>query len=85
MYVITTTTTDYKTAIRVEFDDDAKQEAVRASRPGENMLERCCWRLIYNRDEQVKQAKEDSVTLTVDRLEVLELIWQLREVDGQLN
>ena len=85
MDVITTTTTDYKTAIRIEFDDDAKQEAVRAPRPGENMLERCCWRPIYNRDEEIEQAKDDSATLRVDRSEVLELIWQLREVDGQLN
>jgi hypothetical protein len=73
LYVITTTTTDDKTAIRIEFDDDARQEAIRASRPGESMLERCCWRLIYNRDEEIEQAKDDSVTLRVDRSEASEL------------
>jgi hypothetical protein len=82
VYVITTTSTDYLTAIRIEFDDDAKEEAVRSSKLGESMLERCCWRLIYNRRDEVSG---DSVTFSVSRKDVIELIWQLREVDGQMN
>ena len=86
MYVITTSASgwlkDLHTEIRIEFDDDAKDEAIRCSKPGESMLEQCCWRLIHNRMDEVQG---EAVTFTVSRADVVELIWQSQQANGLSN
>jgi hypothetical protein len=63
------------TEIRIEFDDDAKAEAERGSGPGENMLEKCYWRSIY---EHVDECRGPSVTFRLRQADVRGLIERLR-------
>ena len=78
MYVITTNTSGWvkgsNTDIRVEFEDDAKAEAEIWSGPGENMLEKCVWRLLHERWIEVQGA---SVTFRLNRQGVSGLIERL--------
>ena len=84
MYVVTTNASGWiegsNTNIRVEFEDDAKAEAEKWSGPGENMLEKCVWRLLYERRHEVQGAL---VSFRLSRQEVLELIERLRIANSE--
>jgi hypothetical protein len=84
MYVITTNTSGWiegsNTAIRLEFEDGAKSEAEKWSGPGENMLEKCVWRLLYERRDEVCGP---SVTFTLSKREVLGLIDRIRIANSE--
>ena len=79
MYVVTTNTSGWikgsNTEIRVEFEDDAKAEAERWNGPGENILEKCVWRLLYERRDEVQGT---SVSFRLNKQEVLGLVERLR-------
>jgi hypothetical protein len=79
MYVVTTNTGGWvegtNTEIRIEFDDDAKAEADKWSGPTKNMLEKCAWRVISERWDEVSG---DSITIRLSRFDVLGLIERLR-------
>jgi hypothetical protein len=51
------------TEIRVGFTDEAKAEAERLSSPAEKLIERCFWRLTFERRDEIHG---DSVTFEVD-------------------
>ena len=82
MYVVSTNTGGWvegtNTEIRIEFEDDAKAEADRWSGPAENMLEKCTWRVISERWDEVTG---DSVTFRLSRPDVLGLIERLRQAN----
>ena len=84
MYAMTTNTSGWiegsNTEIRVEFEDDAKAEAERWSGPGENMLEKCVWRLLYERRDEVQGA---SVRFRLSKQEVLGLVERLRIANSE--
>jgi len=84
MYAVTTNTSGWiegsNTEIRVEFEDDAKAEAERWSGPGENMLEKCVWRLLYERRDEVQDA---SVRFRLSKQEVLGLVERLRIANSE--
>jgi hypothetical protein len=84
MYVVTTNTSGWiegsNTAIRVEFEDDARAEAEKWSGPRENMLDKCVWRLLYERSDEVRGS---SVTFTLNRREVLGLIERLKAANSE--
>jgi hypothetical protein len=84
MYVITVNTNSWiegsDTEIRLEFEDDARAEAEKWSGPSENMLEKCFWRLVHERWEEVRGA---SVRFKISRLDVLGLIERLRLVNAE--
>jgi hypothetical protein len=84
VYVITTNTGGWiegsNTDVRVEFEDDAKVEAELWSGPGENMLEKCVWRLLFERRGEVCG---NSVTFTLGRRDVLGLIDRLRAANSE--
>ena len=84
MYIVTTNTSAWidgsNTEIRVEFEDDAKAEAERWSGPGENMLEKCVWRLLFERRDEVQGA---SVSFRLNRQEVLGLVERLRTAKSE--
>ena len=84
MYVVSTNTGGWKkgskTEIRIEFDDDAKLEAERWSGPAENMIDKCSWRLIYERRDEIEG---DSVTFRLSKGDVLGLIEKLRLANSE--
>ena len=84
MYVVTTNTNgwikDSNTSIRVEFEDDAKVEAERWSGPGENMVDKCVWRLLHERRDEVRGP---SVTFSLNRRDVVGLIDRLRVANSE--
>jgi len=84
VYIVTTNTSAWidgsNTEIRVEFEDDAKAEAERWSGPGENMLEKCVWRLLFERRDEVQGA---SVSFRLNRQEVLGLVERLRTAKSE--
>ena len=57
MYVVTTNTSGWiegsNTEVRVEFEDEAKAETDKLWRLGENLLEKCVWRFLYERRDEV--------------------------------
>jgi hypothetical protein len=85
MYAITTSSEGWinrsSTKIRVEFDDDAKAEADQWSGPCENMLEKCVWRLLFERRDEVLG---EFVRFKVTRDEVLGLIERLRIANNEI-
>jgi len=84
MYVVTTNTSgwikDSNTEIRVEFEDDAKAEAESWNGSGENMLEKCVWRLLYERRDEVQGI---SVSFRLNRQDVLGLVERLRIANSE--
>jgi hypothetical protein len=84
MYVVTTNKGSWvegsNTDIRVEFEDDAKAEAEKWSGPGENMLEKCVWRLLYERRDDVRGT---AVSFRLNRQDVLGLIERLRIANAE--
>jgi hypothetical protein len=69
------------TEIRVEFEDDAWAEAEKWNGPGEKMVERCFWRLVSERWDEISG---DSVRFIVNRNEVLGLIERLRIANNEI-
>ena len=86
MHVVTTNTSGWiegsNTEIRVEFEDEAKAEAERWSGPGENMVEKCFWRLVHERWEEVKGT---TVSFRVDKQDVLGLVQRLRLANAEIS
>ena len=84
MYVLTTNTGKWiegsNTEVVVEFDDEAKAEAEKWNGPGENMLEKCFWRLLHDRWDEIGGT---SVRFRVSRRDVLELIERLRVANAE--
>ncbi len=84
MYVISTNTGKWiegsNTEVTVEFDDEARAEAEKWSGPGENMLEKCFWRLLHDRWNEIDGT---SVRFTVSRRDLLELIEKLRIANAE--
>ncbi|MGA2277432.1 MAG: hypothetical protein ABSG00_07500 [Terracidiphilus sp.] len=84
MYLVSVNTGDWvegsNTEIRVEFDDEAKADAENGSNPGEKLLDKCFWRLVYERWEEVQGA---SVSFRVDRRVLLGLIERLRVAEAE--
>jgi hypothetical protein len=68
------------TEIRIEFDDDAKTEAERWSGPGENMLEKCYWRSVY---EHIDECHGPSVTFQLKQADIRGLIERLRVASSE--
>ncbi|HEV2134804.1 MAG TPA: hypothetical protein VGR47_11170 [Terracidiphilus sp.] len=69
------------TEIRIEFEDDAKLEAERWSGPGENMVEKCYWRSVY---EHIDECIGPSVTFRLKLADIQGLIERLRSVNAEL-
>ncbi len=85
MHVVSTNTSRWiegsNTEIRVEFEDDARAEAEKWNGPGENMLEKCFWRLLSERWNEISG---ESVRFKVSRDEVLGLIERLRIANDEI-
>lgn len=84
MHVISVNTGEWiegsNTEVFVEFEDDARAEAEKWSGPGENMLEKCFWRLLHERRAEVHGT---SVRFRVSRRDVLGLIENLRIANAE--
>ena len=82
MYLVSVNTGDWvegsNTEIRVEFDDEAKTDAENGSNPGEKLLDKCFWRLVYERWGEVQGT---SVSFKVDRQNLPGLIERLRAAE----
>jgi len=77
MYWISVNTSEWvggDTEIRVGFTDEATAEAERWSSPGEKLISRCFWRLLYERWDEVQG---ESVTFHVDLPTIKGLISRL--------
>jgi two-component sensor histidine kinase len=86
MHVVTTNTGEWvegsSTEIRVEFDDEARAETEKWSGSGENMLEKCFWRLVHERWDEVHGP---SVEFRLNRRDVLGLIERLRVANAKTD
>ena len=78
MYWITVNTSGWveggNTEVKVGFTDQAKAEAERWSGPNEKLVERCFWRLLSERWDEVQG---ESVTFEVDLSTIKGLISRL--------
>jgi hypothetical protein len=68
------------TEIRIEFDDDAKSEAEKWNGPGENVLEKCYWRSVF---EHIEECIGPSVTFRVSRADIFGLIERLKLANSE--
>ena len=84
MYVVTTNTSSWvegtNTEVRIEFEDDAKAEAEKWNGPGESMLEKCVWRLLY---EQRNEIHGVAVSFRLNKRDVMGLIERLRIANAE--
>jgi len=84
MHIVSTNTSGWiegsNTEIRVEFEDDAKVEAEKWSGPGQNMLEKCVWRLLHERWEEVRG---EQVVFVVSKRDVQGLLKRLRIANSE--
>ncbi|HEV2277295.1 MAG TPA: hypothetical protein VGS02_03895 [Acidobacteriaceae bacterium] len=69
------------TEIRVEFDDDAWAEAEGWSGPGEKIVEKCFWRLVWERWDEVSG---ESVRFRVSRSDLLGLVERLQAANNEI-
>ncbi len=84
MYVVTTNTSGWiegsNTEVRVEFEDEAKAETDKWCGLGENLLEKCVWRFLYERRDEVQGS---SVVFKLNKRDVLGLIERLRTANAE--
>ena len=69
------------TEVRIEFEDDAKVEAERWNGPGENMVEKCYWRSVY---EHIDECTGPFVTFRLKLADIQGLIERLRSANAEL-